>query len=168
MTQAIYPNDPLVEQPVISEQMKALANEVAARYGLAPCDPIGWLYALVDMYNEGFNDGLKQKPNCETFWNELRERFFKECVDRLLVWPRQFDYSKESNATIIFEWFKSSLNQKQLKGLRSGDWYLNEYGNKITILSVADGWCMVRECDKKPFVVPEEFVLGTFDKATKQ
>jgi hypothetical protein len=61
MTQAIYPNDPLVEQPAISEQMKALANEVAARYGLAPCDPIGWLYALVDMYNEGFNDCLKQR-----------------------------------------------------------------------------------------------------------
>jgi hypothetical protein len=61
MTQAIYPNDPLVEQPVISEEMKALANKVSARYGLAPCDPIGWLYALVDMYNEGFNDCLKQR-----------------------------------------------------------------------------------------------------------
>jgi hypothetical protein len=48
-------------------------------------------------------------------------------------------------------------------GLRSGDWYLNERGNKITILSVADGWCMVKEGDKKPFVVPEEFVLGTFN-----
>jgi hypothetical protein len=59
--QAIYPNDPLVEQPVISEQMKALANEVAAKYGLAPCDPIGWLYALVDMYNEGANN-QKSKP----------------------------------------------------------------------------------------------------------
>jgi hypothetical protein len=53
MTQAIYPNDPLVEQPVISEEMKALANKVSARYGLAPCDPIDWLYAMVDMYNEG-------------------------------------------------------------------------------------------------------------------
>jgi hypothetical protein len=61
MTQAIYPNDPLVEQPVISEQMKALANEVAARYGLAPCDPIDWLYAMTDIYNIGFNDGLKSK-----------------------------------------------------------------------------------------------------------
>jgi hypothetical protein len=56
----------------------------------------------------------------------------------------------------------------QVAGLGSGDWYLNEQGNKITVLSVADGWCMVREGDKKPFVVPEEFVLGTFDKAIKQ
>jgi hypothetical protein len=63
---------------------------------------------------------------------------------------------------------KSSLNQKQPKGLPSGDWYLNEHGNRITVLSVADGWCMVREGYKKPFVVPEEFVLGTFDKATAQ
>jgi hypothetical protein len=62
MTQSIYYNDPQVEQPVIGEQMKALANQVAAKYGLAPADPIGWLYALVDMYNEGFNDGLKSKP----------------------------------------------------------------------------------------------------------
>jgi hypothetical protein len=61
MTQSIYYNDPQVEQPVISEQMKELANKVAAKYGLAPCDPIGWLYALVDMYNEGFNDCLKQQ-----------------------------------------------------------------------------------------------------------
>jgi hypothetical protein len=53
MTNAIYYNDPLVEQPVISEQMKALADRVAAKYGLAPADPIDWLYALVDMYNEG-------------------------------------------------------------------------------------------------------------------
>jgi hypothetical protein len=62
MTQAIYPNDPLVTEPVISEQMKELANQVAARYGLAPCDPIGWLYAMTDIYNIGFNDGLKSKP----------------------------------------------------------------------------------------------------------
>jgi hypothetical protein len=61
MTQAIYYNDPLVAEPVISEQMKFLANLVAAKYGLAPCDPILWLYALVDMYNEGFNDCLKQR-----------------------------------------------------------------------------------------------------------
>jgi hypothetical protein len=61
MTQSIYYNDPQVEQPVISEQMKALADRVAAKYGLAPCDPIDWLYALVDMYNEGFNDCLKQQ-----------------------------------------------------------------------------------------------------------
>jgi hypothetical protein len=59
MTNAIYYNDPLVEQPVISEQMKALADKVTAKYGLAPADPIDWLYALVDMYNEGFSDGLK-------------------------------------------------------------------------------------------------------------
>jgi hypothetical protein len=62
MTQAIYPNDPLVERPVISESFKALADKVTARYGLAPNDPIDWLYALEDMYNEGFNDGLKQFP----------------------------------------------------------------------------------------------------------
>jgi hypothetical protein len=61
MTQAIYPNDPLIEQPVISEEMKALANEVAAKYGLAPCDPIGWLYAMTDIYNIGFNDGLNNQ-----------------------------------------------------------------------------------------------------------
>jgi hypothetical protein len=42
----------------ISEQMKALANKVSAKYGLAPCDPIGWLYAMTDIYNIGFNDGL--------------------------------------------------------------------------------------------------------------
>jgi hypothetical protein len=59
MTQAIYYNDPQVVQPVISEQMKALADRVAAKYGLATADPIDWLYALTDMYNEGFNDGLK-------------------------------------------------------------------------------------------------------------
>jgi hypothetical protein len=59
MTQAIYPNDPLVEQPVISEQMKALADKVTAKYGLAPNDPITWLYALTDMYNKGFSDGIK-------------------------------------------------------------------------------------------------------------
>lgn len=58
MTQAIYANDPLVTEPVISEQMKALANKVSARYGLAPCDPIDWLYAMTDIYNIGFNDGL--------------------------------------------------------------------------------------------------------------
>jgi hypothetical protein len=63
MTQAIYYNDPQVEQPVISEQMKALANEVAARYGLAPCDPIDWLYALTDMYNIGFNDGVNNQKS---------------------------------------------------------------------------------------------------------
>jgi hypothetical protein len=53
-------HDGLVERPVISEQMKALANKVAAKYGLAPWDPIDWLYALEDMYNEGFNDGIKR------------------------------------------------------------------------------------------------------------
>jgi hypothetical protein len=58
MTNAIYYNDPLVEQPVISEQMRALADRVAAKYGLATADPIDWLYALTDMYNKGFNDGL--------------------------------------------------------------------------------------------------------------
>jgi hypothetical protein len=57
MTQAIYPNDPLVERPVISESFKALADRVAAKYGLAPADPIDWLYALEDMYNEGFKQG---------------------------------------------------------------------------------------------------------------
>jgi hypothetical protein len=60
-TQAIYPNDPLVTEPVISEQMKELANKVAAKYGLAPCDPIDWLYAMVDMYNEWVNDGLNNQ-----------------------------------------------------------------------------------------------------------
>jgi hypothetical protein len=60
MTQAIYPNDPLVEQPVISESFKELANKVTAKYGLAPNDPIDWLYALQDIYNAGFNDGLNQ------------------------------------------------------------------------------------------------------------
>jgi hypothetical protein len=57
MTQAIYPNDPLVERPVISESFKALADRVTAKYGLAPNDPIDWLYALEDMYNEGFKQG---------------------------------------------------------------------------------------------------------------
>jgi hypothetical protein len=63
MTQAIYPNDPLVERRVISESFKALADRVTAKYGLAPNDPIDWLYALVDMYNYGFNDCLKPQPN---------------------------------------------------------------------------------------------------------
>jgi hypothetical protein len=60
MTQAIYPNDPQVERPVISESFKALADKITAKYGLAPCDPIGWLYAMTDIYNIGFNEGLKQ------------------------------------------------------------------------------------------------------------
>jgi hypothetical protein len=63
MTQAIYPNDPLVEQPVISEELKDLANQVSAKYGLSPCEPIDWLYALVDMYNLGFNDCLKSQSH---------------------------------------------------------------------------------------------------------
>jgi hypothetical protein len=63
--------------------------------------------------------------------------------------------------------FKES-QPTEVAGLRSGDWYLNERGNKITVLSVADSWCMVREGDKKPFVVPEEFVLGTFDNSITQ
>jgi hypothetical protein len=58
--------------------------------------------------------------------------------------------------------------QQSKRGLTSGDWYLNERGNRITVLYVVDGWCMVRDGDKKPFVVPEEFVLGTFDKSTAQ
>jgi hypothetical protein len=63
MTQAIYPHDPLIEQPVISESFRELANKVTAKYGLAPNDPIDWLYALHDMYNEGFNGGLKSSLN---------------------------------------------------------------------------------------------------------
>lgn len=43
------------------------------------------------------------------------------------------------------------------------DWYLNEYGNKVEVIAVARGWCMVREGNKKPFVVSEEFVLATFN-----
>jgi hypothetical protein len=63
----------------------------------------------------------------------------------------------------------SPIDSQQSKtGVCSGDWYSDEHGNRITVLSVVDGWCMVREGDKKPFVVPEEFVLGTFDKSTAQ
>jgi hypothetical protein len=59
--QAIYPNDPLVERPVISESFKALADRVTAKYGLAPNDPIEWLYALEDMYNEGLKELNQQR-----------------------------------------------------------------------------------------------------------
>jgi hypothetical protein len=78
--------------------------------------------------------------------------------------PDEWEPIKESKEQV-----DSPIEAKQSKmGLRSGDWYLNESGNKITVLSVMDGWCMVREGDRKPFVVPEEFVLGTFDKAITQ
>jgi hypothetical protein len=52
-------HDGLVERPVISESFNALAYKITAKYGLAPNDPIDWLYALEDMYNEGFKGGLQ-------------------------------------------------------------------------------------------------------------
>jgi hypothetical protein len=49
------------------------------------------------------------------------------------------------------------------KRVLRGDWYLNEYGHVVMVMYVEDGWCMVKEGDKKPKVVSEEFVLGTFN-----
>jgi hypothetical protein len=88
------------------------------------------------------------------------KRGIKKEIDRniLSAWV------KRHSSNINEEQEDSPIEAKQSKmGLRSGDWYLNERGNRITVLYVVDGWCMVREGDKKPFVVPEELVLGTFN-----
>lgn len=44
-----------------------------------------------------------------------------------------------------------------------GDWFTNEHDNRVFVMAVAEGWCMVREGNKKPYVLPAEFVLATFN-----
>ena len=56
---------------------------------------------------------------------------------------------------------KERPNKK--KYIFAGNWYLDQYGDRVDVIAVKDGWCMVRTGNKKPFVVSEEFVLATFN-----
>lgn len=39
--------------------------------------------------------------------------------------------------------------------------YENEHGIEVTVIAIANGWCMVTELfKKKPYVVEEEFILA--------
>jgi hypothetical protein len=128
-----------------------LRNEYLERYIKrdSPYEFIGTFMKYWDLWI----DELKKQKNCR--------RIILKSGEYLSDYFKVAEESKEQE--------DSPIEAKQSKmGLRSGDWYLNERGNRITVLYVVDGWCMVREGDKKPFVVPEEFVLGTFDKAITQ
>jgi hypothetical protein len=43
------------------------------------------------------------------------------------------------------------------------DFFTNEHGNTVTVLSVSGNWCMCQEGKKKPFVLSIEFVLAHFN-----
>lgn len=57
------------------------------------------------------------------------------------------------------------------KHIFAGMWYLNEYDNRVNVICVHDGWCMVQEVDlfsesgnKRPKIESEEFLLAMFNQ----
>ena len=57
---------------------------------------------------------------------------------------------------------KNNLAQADVSGsLATGYCFNNEFGHEVTVIAIADGWCMVKEFGKnKPYVLEEQYILG--------
>lgn len=53
--------------------------------------------------------------------------------------------------------------KKRIERLFAGEHYSDEYGERVDIMVVHEGWCMVRKGSRKPFVVAEEYLLAMFN-----